>query len=581
MAETPTSVPTIRKLTIERYRSLERFEWRPAAGVNLLVGGGDVGKSTILEAIALLFNPTNTTLLSDADYFNRDTSQGFAIEAVISLPDGTDINHQKHPAYPWEWDGEEAQAPDPNDPRKDAEPVYRVRVCGNDDLELSYEVIGPDESAHHFGVAVRRAIGLVRLGGDDRNDRDLRLVQGSALDRLIGDKKLRTRIAQKLGATEDLISLETEAKDRLAKLSTAFSETGLPTDLELGVTGGHGMSINALIGLTAEKNGVHLPLSSWGSGTRRLAALEIAAANQTDHPIVVVDEVERGLEPYRQRLLMSDISERTSQAFVTTHSPTVLTAATAATLWYLDVTGTIGQLSKKQEAHRLKNPEAYLARMAIVVEGDTEIGFVTHLLRTQLPSNLLEHGIVVTNGGGNVPALDALDALSASGLAVAGFADSEGVKEGCWKRVQGRLGSLLHRWPKGCIEENILPLVPDDELEAFITPNEGSAGARLRTIADRLELEDKSYATLSAHKDFRATLIQAAMGTASDHLGDEEKKQWKAHARTWFKSVEGGEELARKVFASSVWNALQAQLTPFVDAIREKTIQTRVGDACE
>jgi putative ATP-dependent endonuclease of OLD family len=576
-----TAAPTIRKLTIERYRTLEHFEWRPGSGVNVLVGGGDVGKTTIIEAVALLFSPTNATLVSDADYYNRDTMQGFTIEAIISLPPDTDINHQKHAAYPWEWDGLEAQVPDPTNPRKDTEPVYRVRVCGSDDLELSYEVVDPDEGVHHFGVAVRRTIGLVRLGGDDRNDRDLRLVQGSALDRLIGDKKLRTKIAQKLGATEGLIDIEHEATERLAKLSTAFAESGLPTDLELGVTGGHGMSVNALIGLTAEKNGVHLPLSSWGSGTRRLASLEIAAANQTDHPIVVVDELERGLEPYRQRLLMSDLLERASQVFVTTHSPIVLAAATEATLWYVDVTGTIGQLSKKQEAHRLRDSEGYLARLAVVVEGDTEIGFVRHLLRTQLPSNLLEHGVVVTCGGGNLPALDILDSLSASGLAVAGFADSEGVKEDCWKRVQARLGPLLHRWPNGCIEQNILPLVPDDELEEFITPPGGTAGARLRTVADRLRVQDNSYAMLAAHPNFRTTIIEAATGNAPDTLSHDVKKQWKSHERAWFKSVDGGDELAVKVLASSAWNSLKPQLMPFVDAIREKAIPKKAADARE
>jgi AAA15 family ATPase/GTPase len=32
--------------------------------VNVILGGGDVGKTTILEAIALLFSPVNPTMLS-------------------------------------------------------------------------------------------------------------------------------------------------------------------------------------------------------------------------------------------------------------------------------------------------------------------------------------------------------------------------------------------------------------------------------------------------------------------------------------------------------------------------------------
>ena len=70
--------------------------------------------------------------------------------------------------------------------------------------------------------------------------------------------------------------------------------------------------MNALVGLTATKDEVKLPLASWGAGTRRLAALEIAAADQTDNPITLVDEVERGLEPYRQRVLITELQKKGS-----------------------------------------------------------------------------------------------------------------------------------------------------------------------------------------------------------------------------------------------------------------------------
>src|SRR3546814_15521857 len=92
-----------------------------------------------------------------------------------------------------------------------------------------------------------------------------------------------------------------------------FGKRALPTDLSLGLVGGPGFSLNALIGLTATKDGTMLPLSSWGAGTRRLAALEVAAAHQVEHPVMVVDEIERGLESYRQRVLMEELIARPSQ----------------------------------------------------------------------------------------------------------------------------------------------------------------------------------------------------------------------------------------------------------------------------
>jgi putative ATP-dependent endonuclease of OLD family len=56
-----------------------------------------------------------------------------------------------------------------------------VEVKRHGDLELTYEIVQPDGTVVMLPVALRRRIGLVRLGGDDRSERDLRLVQGSAL----------------------------------------------------------------------------------------------------------------------------------------------------------------------------------------------------------------------------------------------------------------------------------------------------------------------------------------------------------------------------------------------------------------
>ena len=304
-----TFAPLIRRLTIERFRGIEYLVWYPKPGVNVILGGGDVGKTTILDAIALLFSPTNTTILSVADYWHREVEKGFSIEAVISLPETCGINQQSQSTWPWEWDGKEPKLPKGNeDPAtwNNFETVYRLRVRGTDEFDLAFEVLQPDDTTAHLGVAVRRKIGLVRLGGDDRNDRDLRLIQGSALDRLVSDKTLRARLGQTLAENDIEGELKEEAKSSLNNLNGAFQVQSLPTGLGLGLTGGPGFSLNALIGLTATIENVKLPLASWGAGTRRLAALEIAVAHQGENPITIVDEVERGLEPYRQRALSAN-----------------------------------------------------------------------------------------------------------------------------------------------------------------------------------------------------------------------------------------------------------------------------------
>jgi len=43
----------IRKVEIRNFRSIRALDWLPSPGINCLIGPGDSGKSTILDAIDL------------------------------------------------------------------------------------------------------------------------------------------------------------------------------------------------------------------------------------------------------------------------------------------------------------------------------------------------------------------------------------------------------------------------------------------------------------------------------------------------------------------------------------------------
>jgi putative ATP-dependent endonuclease of the OLD family len=152
-----TSAPVIRRLTIDRFRGIEKLVWHPKPGVNVLLGGGDIGKTTVLDAIALLLSPTNTTPVSDADYWRRQVESGFCIEAVMSLPESCGINQQTKNAWPWEWNGSEPVLPnvdkDPSTPTV-ADPVYRLRLQGTSDFDVVFEIFQPDGTADHLSVGV-------------------------------------------------------------------------------------------------------------------------------------------------------------------------------------------------------------------------------------------------------------------------------------------------------------------------------------------------------------------------------------------------------------------------------------------
>jgi putative ATP-dependent endonuclease of OLD family len=78
-------------------------------------------------------------------------------------------------------------------------------------------------------------------------------------------------------ASSDIkIELTADAQKALADLDDTFSNKSLPDGLDLAITDGHGTSIGTR--------------SPFGAGHRQ----------QGEIPITLVDEIERGLGPYRQ-----------------------------------------------------------------------------------------------------------------------------------------------------------------------------------------------------------------------------------------------------------------------------------------
>lgn len=570
----------IRRLMIHRFRGIESLDWRPDPGLNVILGGGDAGKSTILDAIALLLNPTNATLLSDADYYQGDRSKKFLIGAVMSLPASSGVHDQPALVAPWGWNGKDAVAPDLSDgaPPSDHEAVYKFCVTGSSDLDLTYDIRRPpSDETERFSQNLRRQIGLVRLGGDDRNDRDLRMVQGSALDRLLSDPALRSRFSAKLSGENFKGDLQSESQTALDALDEQFRAQALPHDLDLGLSAQQGLSIGALVGLTAVKGEARLPLVSWGSGTRRLAALAIAQACRTGCPITLIDEAERGLEPYRQRKLVADLLKGRSQVFMTTHSAAALAAAQGGKLWHLARGQAIGALDTPKVAlHQKEDPETFLAKLAIVGEGPTEIGFLRHILERRLSGDLLDRGIKFCNGTGNAFARELLQEMAGAGFNVAGLVDDENDKPTLWAKLKGVMGDRLLQWPKVCTEQMVINRLDAKHFEALIKDADGAREAsRLKSLVERLEIlrpdlgrVAQSFEAIAegAGDDLRALIIAAATGS-KDGAPEPLEKTWKKHEKAWFKSEAGGRELAQKAEAFGVISELNAWLDPLVAAI--------------
>ena len=56
----------IRVVEISNFRAIKELKWLPDAGINCLIGPGDSGKSSILEAIDLCLGARRSVTFSDA-----------------------------------------------------------------------------------------------------------------------------------------------------------------------------------------------------------------------------------------------------------------------------------------------------------------------------------------------------------------------------------------------------------------------------------------------------------------------------------------------------------------------------------
>ena len=73
----------IRRLEIRNFRSIQFLDWYPSAGINCLVGPGDGGKSTILDAIDLCLGARRSAPFGDTDFFQLDVTQPIVISVTL------------------------------------------------------------------------------------------------------------------------------------------------------------------------------------------------------------------------------------------------------------------------------------------------------------------------------------------------------------------------------------------------------------------------------------------------------------------------------------------------------------------
>ncbi len=547
----------IRRLTIKRYRSLRDFTWTPHSGVNVFVGPADGGKSNVLAAISLLLAPSAQGARSEFDYFERRVADGFEIEALLSGLDATTLSTDRRlpPLFGLKEDGSLEMLPSAG-----TEPVLKIRVAGTADLEAVHEIVAPSGDPFPFSVALRKKLGLVRVLDDDTASRALRVSQTSLLGRQFDAAALRGAAQGALAAASAGLTLPQAATDTIEDLRTLFKAVGLPDDIMIGLGSPHGADLLQLLDiLRGVDRQTAIPIALSGNGTKALLAVSLISRSAPNLVVLTFDEPERGLEPFRQRIAAAAIAElgARGQAFIATHSPTMLRAFSASAVWRLDASKNPILFSPTVFARLLRqDPEAFFAPLPIVCEGVTEIGLLRAILPSLTGSSLEALGIHPVDGGGHGPTLDLAKGLADAGIRVAVFADNETELEGTRAKVAAVATSFFWASVKN-IEEAVARYVPMAQMghvlaaarmeERYLMDQLKEA---LPTLAEPVKSEWEAIA-----KSFDEQTLRDALARVMNEL-------------SWFKTAEHGERLGRALLEIGIPREMQDELQPFADRLK-------------
>lgn len=428
------------KLVVKNFRGILNLEWvTDQQPLCCLIGPGDSLKSTVLDAIEAALS-SRWFSFGEADFNQCDPTIGIKIEVTVGELSKSLLSDEKFGLYirGLSSKGELRDEPDDGDV-----PVLTVRLTVDATMEPLWEVVNNrTQYPRTMSNRDRALFRVVRLTGDD--SRHLTWAQGSILAKLTeADDEAAQQLAEayraakasaKLDRIQSLVDVAGAAQQRAVEIGAKVID-GYRPGLELGRGGFSSGSIALHDG--------SVPLRLAGSGTRRLATLAIQRAAIDEGAIILVDEIEQGLEPHRilgainhltkSQKLAGDAGQPTGQILMTTHSEVALSEIEPEALFVCRAAPSELSVYHPKDLANLKrvlkhSPRALFARRILVCEGDTELGVMLGL-REHFPGrrggvSIEQRGAAIVDGHGtSAPQVAA--AIAGLGYPTALFRDSD------------------------------------------------------------------------------------------------------------------------------------------------------------
>ncbi|MEK6418271.1 MAG: AAA family ATPase [Burkholderia gladioli] len=382
----------IEQLEIYNFRGIKKLVWHPGRGLNCLVGPGDSGKTTVLDAIEMLFSERTNINFDDLDFYDSSPANTIVITAVVG---GLSTDFLRENRYGMllsgfnvaarRWSGEPQEA-------DGFVPALTLRLIVDESFEPTWFIFiarEPEDRTQRIRFADRKEMAPARLGAYAA--RHLSWGRGSALSRVgAHPEKLPAALNALLRGARDAFAKDSSEtfSEVVRAITPALANLGVKVQGQLAANLDHTSFSTNASGVALHDG--NIPLRCMGTGSSRLAVAALQSADSSGQHLFLVDELEFGLEPHRISLLMSHLRKRveeSGQAFITTHSTTVLREARFDEVFIcrrndarsevnISPASTAATPALAAKQYIRDKGDALLARTILVCEGQTEVALL-------------------------------------------------------------------------------------------------------------------------------------------------------------------------------------------------------------
>lgn len=466
----------IRHLKIRNFRGIKEanLSFPKEQRVLCLIGAGDTTKTSILTAIEYALWPNWNLQINTSDFYNCNLEECIVVEvSVDEIPDEL-LTDNKYGLYL------RGDVSAENDEPMEGEEVLTVRLTVDDNLEPTWNVVCNRLEAKLISQGDRQKIAVGYIGTDVKNR--LNWGRGSVLGKYIDPRSTIKR---------SLSSLE-EKSNEIADF-TELDEIGMPLNM---VAQGYGVKIDGNINNRLVLKSTNTlseievfedsrPLNQRGLGSQKLLNVGLQIECKDEQAVVLIDEIEIGLEPYRQRNLIHILkkhSESAGQVIFTTHSPTSLVEMTNEQLLIVHSNDGITIFQRAYygnpvidngfQAALRRYAEAFLSPKIIVCEGKTEVGFIRTVDENMIKNDsysMASMGVAYIEAGGNSDALMLADKFDDLGYKVCVLCDNDRPEDEMKKQHLISKGISIFQWQSGrCLETEWIPLFSEAQLVRIV-----------------------------------------------------------------------------------------------------------------